>query len=95
MRACREEHGEFGAAAGRTSAAPPIDHPDRRLDLQPGPKRCGPTLDLLGTASQLPRPEDLDGLDIGFLAPAAGSMFGQRTASRPLGVAEGRDTLGP
>jgi hypothetical protein len=48
-----------------------------------------------GTASHLPRLEDLDGLDIRFLAPAAGLSFGQLTASRPLGVAAGHDTLGP
>jgi len=50
---------------------------------------------LSGTASPLPRFKDLDGLDIRFLAPAAGLAFGQLTASRPLGVAEGRDALGP
>jgi len=48
-----------------------------------------------GTTSHLPRLEDLDGLDIRFLAPAAGIAFGQLTASRPLGVAAGHDTLGP
>ena len=43
----------------------------------------------------LPRIEDLDGLDIRFLAPAAGTPFGNRTACRPFGVAAGRDALGP
>src|SRR5262245_40852387 len=47
------------------------------------------------TASHLPRLEDLDGLDIRFLAPAASTAFGQRTASRPLGAAVGRHALGP
>jgi hypothetical protein len=41
------------------------------------------------------RLEDLDGLDIQLLAPAAGIAFGQLQAFRPLGVAEGHDTLGP
>jgi hypothetical protein len=45
--------------------------------------------------SNLPRLEDLDGLHIRFLAPAAGIAFGQRTAFRPFGVAAGRDALGP
>src|SRR6516225_5905505 len=45
--------------------------------------------------SHLSRLEDLDGLDIRFLAPAAGTAFGQRTASRPFGAAVGRDGLGP
>src|SRR5262245_15141004 len=53
--------------------------------------RCGHH----AAASHLPRLEDLDGLDIRFLAPAAGIAFGQRTASRPFGAAEGRDALGP
>jgi len=39
--------------------------------------------------------EDLDGLDIRIFAPAGGIAFGQRTASRPFGVAEGRDAPGP
>ena len=39
--------------------------------------------------------EDLDGLDERIFAPAAGIAFGQRTACRPLGVAAGRDALGP
>ena len=33
-----------------------------------------------------PRLDDLDGLDIRFLAPAASTAFGQRKASRPLGA---------
>jgi hypothetical protein len=45
--------------------------------------------------SNLPRLEDLDGLHIRFLAPAAGIAFGQRTAFHPFGVAAGRDALGP
>jgi hypothetical protein len=45
--------------------------------------------------SNLPRLEDLDGLHIRFLAPAAGIAFDQRTAFRPFGVAAGRDALGP
>src|SRR5262245_52479169 len=53
--------------------------------------RCGHH----AAASHLPRLEDLDGLDIRFLAPAAGTAFGQRTASRPFGAAVGRDALGP
>ena len=48
-----------------------------------------------GTASHLPRLEDLDGLDIRFLAPAAGLSFGRRAASFPFGVAERRDACGP
>jgi hypothetical protein len=48
-----------------------------------------------GTASRLPRLEDLGGLDMRFLAPAAGLAFGHRTASLPFGVAAGRDALGP
>ena len=48
-----------------------------------------------GTASHLPRLEDLDGLDIRFLAPAAGLSFGRRRAFLPFGVAERRDTCGP
>src|SRR5262249_17598224 len=43
----------------------------------------------------LPRLEDLNGLDILFLAPAASTPFGQRKASRPFGAAEGRHALGP
>ena len=43
----------------------------------------------------MPRLKDLDGLDTRFLAPAAGFALGQRTASRPFGVAAGRDALGP
>jgi hypothetical protein len=45
--------------------------------------------------SHLPRLEDLDGLDIRFLPPAAGIAFGQLPACRPVGVAAGHDTLGP
>ena len=48
-----------------------------------------------GTASHLPRLEDLDGLDIRFLAPSAGLSFGRRAASFPFGVAERRDACGP
>src|SRR5262249_7583691 len=48
-----------------------------------------------GTASHLPRLEDLDGLDIRFLAPAAGLSFGRRRALLPLGVAERRNACGP
>src|SRR5262249_17340019 len=43
----------------------------------------------------LPRLEDLDILDILFLAPAGSTPFGQRKASRPFGAAEGRHALGP
>jgi hypothetical protein len=43
----------------------------------------------------LPRLKDLDGLDTGFLAPAAGFALGQRTARHPFSVAAGRDALGP
>src|SRR5262249_7812306 len=43
----------------------------------------------------VPRLEDLDILDIQFLAPAASTPFGQRRASRPFGAAEGRHALGP
>ena len=43
----------------------------------------------------MPRREDLDGLDIRFLAPAAGSAFGQRTAFHPFSVGAARDALGP
>src|SRR5262249_15461503 len=43
----------------------------------------------------LPRLEDLNGLDIRFLAPAASTPFGRRKASRPFGAAEGRHALGP
>ena len=39
--------------------------------------------------------EDLDGVDVRFLAPAIGIAFGQRTACCPFGVAAGRDALGP
>src|SRR5262249_30005862 len=49
----------------------------------------------LGTASHLPRLEDLNGLDVRVLAPAASTPFGQRKASRPFGAAEGRHALGP
>ncbi len=48
-----------------------------------------------GTASLLPRLEDLDGVDIRLFAPATGIAFGQRTAFCPFGVAAGRDALGP
>jgi hypothetical protein len=48
-----------------------------------------------GTASHLCRLEDLDCLDIRFLAPAAGLSFGRRAASFPFGVAERRDACGP
>jgi len=48
-----------------------------------------------GKASHLPRLQDLDGLDIRFLAPAAGLSFGRRAASFPFGVAERRDACGP
>src|SRR5215467_999594 len=48
-----------------------------------------------GTASHLPRLEDLDGLDIRFLAPAAGLSFGRRRAFLPFGVAERRNACGP
>src|SRR5262249_47330186 len=48
-----------------------------------------------GTASHLPRLEDLDGLDIRFLAPAANAPFGQCKASPPFGAAVGRHALGP
>jgi hypothetical protein len=48
-----------------------------------------------GTALHLPRLEDLDGLDIRFLAPAAGLSFGRRAASFPFGVAERRNACGP
>ena len=41
---------------------------------------------VLGVASHLPRLEDLDGLDIRFLAPAASTAFGQRKASHPFGA---------
>src|SRR5947208_13098534 len=47
-----------------------------------------------GTASHLPRLEDLDCLDIRFLAPAAGLSFGRRAASFPFGVAERRNACG-
>ena len=43
----------------------------------------------------MPHLKDLDGLDVWFLAPAAGLAFGQRTASLPFGVAAGWDALGP
>jgi hypothetical protein len=46
------------------------------------------------TASHLPRLEDLDCLDIRFLAPAAGLSFGRRAASFPFGVAERRNACG-
>ena len=45
--------------------------------------------------SHLPGLDDLDGLHIRFLAPAAGLALGQRTASHPFGVAAGRNALGP
>jgi hypothetical protein len=45
--------------------------------------------------SHLPRPEDFDGLDTRFLAPAAGFALGQRTAPHPFSVAAGRDARGP
>src|SRR5262249_3923181 len=45
--------------------------------------------------SHLSRLEDLDGLDIRFLAPAAGTPFGQRNASRPFGAAVSRHAFGP
>ena len=48
-----------------------------------------------GTASHLPRLEDLDGLDMRILAPAGGLAFGHRTASLPFGVAARRDACGP
>jgi len=48
-----------------------------------------------GTASHLPRLEDLDGLDIRFLAPSAGLSFGRRRAFLPFGVAERRNACGP
>src|SRR6516165_11307149 len=51
--------------------------------------------DLRGTASHLPRLEDLNRLDIRFLAPAASTPFGQRKASRPFGAAVSRHALGP
>jgi hypothetical protein len=41
------------------------------------------------------RREDLDVLDGRFLAPAAGSAFGQRTAFHPFSVGARRDALGP
>ena len=47
-----------------------------------------------GTASHLPRLEDLDGLDMRILAPAGGLAFGYRTASPPFGVAARRDACG-
>ena len=43
----------------------------------------------------MPRLEDLDGLDMRFLAPADGLAFGHRTASLPFGVGARRDTCGP
>ena len=43
----------------------------------------------------MPRPEDFDGLDTRFLAPAAGFALGQRTAPHPFSVAAGRDARGP
>src|SRR5262249_60924287 len=39
--------------------------------------------------------EDLDRLDIRFLAPAASTPFGQPNAARPCGAAVGRHALGP
>src|SRR5262249_53052331 len=41
------------------------------------------------------RLEDLDGLDVRFLAPAASTPFGPRKACRPFGAAEGHHALGP
>ena len=43
----------------------------------------------------MPRLEDLDGLDIRLLAPAAGTVFGQHTVSCPFSAAMGRHALGP
>ena len=43
----------------------------------------------------MPRLEDLDGLHIRFLAPAAGFARGQRTAFHPFSVGAGRDALRP
>jgi hypothetical protein len=45
--------------------------------------------------SQLPHFKDLDGLDMRFLAPAGGLVFGHCSASLPFGVAERHDALGP
>jgi hypothetical protein len=39
--------------------------------------------------------KNLDGLDMRVFAPAAGFALGQRTGSRPFGVAAGRNALGP
>ena len=47
------------------------------------------------TASQTARLKDFDNVDIWIFAPAAGFALGQGTASRPFGVAAGRDALGP
>jgi hypothetical protein len=46
-------------------------------------------------ASHLPCLDDLDGLDIRFLAPAVGLAFGQHTGFCPFRVAASPDALGP
>ena len=46
-------------------------------------------------ALHFPRLEDLDGLDIRFLAPVAGLALGQFASARPLGAAVGLDPARP